>query len=122
MDPHMCIRPILMSCFLIAAGSGAAAAQMSCGNEASVAEVRARLKACAEINGFCKGWGTLLETAVADFKSGRKTASECTQMLDFVSRNEQLFQESERRFREDRKRVQPPSGGGGGGGGFGPIL
>ena len=99
---------------------------MSCDNEANIADARARLKACEELNGFCKTWSRTLDTAVENFKAGKTTVSQCSQMLNFVSRNEERFQEDRKRFQEDRKRFQSPTptppGGGGGGGGFGPII
>jgi hypothetical protein len=119
----MYARPALTFSLLVAVTSAAAAADMSCDNEANIADARARLKACEELNGFCKGWLRTLDTAVENYKAGKTTVSQCSQMLNFVSRNEERFQEDRKRFQEDRKRSQPPGGGGGGGGGgFGPII
>ena len=116
-------RAAFVCCVLATFASAATAADMSCDNGANVADARARLKACEALNDFCKGWSRTLETAVESYKAGKTTVSQCSQMLNFVSLNEERFQESRKRFQEDQKRSPPGGGGGGGGGGgFGPFI
>ena len=106
----MCIKPIFVASFLLALATQAMAQEPACENEASVAELRARLAACTAAGGPCRSWLGSLDTAVQNFKAGTMAASTCTTTLRGLSN-------LERRYQRDMKMPSTPSAPGGGGGG-----